>query len=121
MKAILLVALGGAAGSVLRYAMGLWLKAAPGATFPLATFGVNLAGSFLIGLLAGWITRGALSEGVSLLLVTGLCGGFTTFSAFSLEGMRMLQSGAVGTAVLYIGGSTVLGIALCMLGYKLAV
>lgn len=116
----LLVAIGGAVGSVLRYGAGLWLKPAPGAPFPTATLLINLFGSFLIGLIAGIAARNAWMAGAGwLLLATGLCGGFTTFSAFSLEGLRMLQSGHLLFALLYLGGSVIGGLALCALGLRL--
>ena len=121
MKNMLLVALGGAAGSVLRYSIGVWLKQAFDGSFPLATLVVNLLGSLLIGLLAGYAGRQEWMSGDGwLLLATGLCGGFTTFSALSLEGFRMLQSGAVGTALLYLGASVVVGLALCAVGYRIS-
>jgi CrcB protein len=122
MKDLLLVALSGATGSVLRYAVGLWLKSASGQAFPAATLLVNLVGSLLIGLLAGYAGRYHWVAGEGwILLATGLCGGFTTFSTFSLEGVRMLQAGATGPALFYLGISVVIGLALCALGYRLAV
>lgn len=120
MKNFLLVALGGAIGSVLRYGAALWLKPAPGAPFPISTLLVNLAGSFLIGLLAGVAARGGWMTNAGWpLLAIGLCGGFTTFSALSLEGLRMLQSGHLLFALLYLGGSVIGGLALCALGLRL--
>ena len=122
MKSFLFVALGGAAGSVLRYCIGLCLKSPAGSAFPLATFLVNLVGSFLIGLLAGAAARSGWMSGDGwLLLAAGFCGGFTTFSTFSLEGLRMLQSGNFLFALLYLGGSVALGLALCALGMRLTV
>lgn len=121
MTNFLLVSFGGAVGSVLRYSVGLWLKPASGATFPLSTFVVNVVGAFVIGMLAGWSGRqGWIGSAAWTLLATGLCGGFTTFSAFSLEGARMLEGGAAGMALLYLGGSVVVGVLLCAAGYRLA-
>lgn len=116
----LYVALGGGAGSWLRYLIGrLWIGAigpvAAGA-FPWATLTVNIVGSFAMGVLAGWLaqhgTANALGgEGWRLLLGVGLLGGFTTFSAFSLELGLFIQRGSLGTAALYILVSLVAGVA----------
>jgi CrcB protein len=118
---ILLVALGGAAGSVLRHGVGIWLKPVTDVDFPVSTLLINLVGSFLIGALAGTAMRdgGWMNSTGWPLLAIGVCGGFTTFSAFSLEGLRMLQSGALGPALLYLGGSVVGSLALCALGLRL--
>lgn len=116
----LLVALGGAVGSAARYGISLLIPT-PSAGFPWATFFVNIVGAFVIGALAGVAGRGGgwmLNAGWPL-LATGICGGFTTFSAASLEGLRMLQSGATGMALLYLVGSVVFGLALCALGFRL--
>lgn len=92
------VALGGALGSMLRYATGLALGAAS-RTFPWATLTVNVAGSLLAGLLFGfWLARQPDAAGVRALLLVGLLGGFTTFSAFSLETVGLMQDGQPGLA-----------------------
>lgn len=102
----LAVALGGAAGSVLRYALtGLLAHAAAGG-FPVATWVVNAAGSFLIGVLLTWVRDHTLL----LLLVTGFCGGFTTFSTFSADTVQLLRAGAWGTAGSYV----VLSVGCCL-------
>ena len=117
----LLVALGGAAGAWLRYMVSrLWTQAlgpiAAGA-FPWATLTVNLAGSLAMGLLAGWLARhGSHGEGYRLLLGVGVLGGFTTFSAFSLEVVTLASRGAIGTAALYAALSLVAGIGGLLLG-----
>ena len=117
LRAYLAVALGGALGSVLRYAIA---KALPANVFPWSTFAVNLTGAFLIGLLAGWATReGGLSDTGWLLLATGLCGGFTTFSSFALENILLLRGGDLAIAVSYTAGSLVIGFLLCGIGYRL--
>lgn len=116
LKNFLLVGLGGMVGSMLRYACYLLL---PGGPFPLATFTVNIAGSFIIGLVMGVAAKSVHQHQIHLLLATGLCGGFTTFSAFSADGMHLASQGKTGLLVLYAIASVVL----CMLatygGYKL--
>ena len=95
----LLVALGGGMGAWLRFVAG---RLAGPSAFPYATLSVNILGSFAMGLLAGWLARqGGASEGWRLLLGVGVLGGFTTFSAFSLEIVTLAQRGAIGTASAY--------------------
>ncbi len=113
----LLVALGGGIGSILRYGVSLMINAK---YFPWPTLAVNIIGSFIIGLiLALSIKEESFLYNWKLFLATGVCGGFTTFSAFSLENMELLQSGKYLLAVTYILVSVVLGIAAAFLGFKL--
>ena len=109
MNALLAVAVGGALGSLLRYAAGLLVQQ------PWATLTVNLVGSFLIGLCALYFASGE-SPLLRLLVITGILGGFTTFSAFSLDSLMLLQLGGWGRALLYIGGNTLGGLLACALG-----
>ena len=102
---LLLVALGGAGGSVLRY-----LLSNINTSFPWGTFAVNVLGSFLIGLLVGLMSKGVLSPEMKLLLVTGFCGGFTTFSTFANESFSMMKAGDVLLTALYVGVSVIIGI-----------
>lgn len=118
-KNFLLVGLGGGIGSVLRYATALLVNSK---LFPYATLVVNIIGSFIIGVVFALTLReGVLSNNWKLFLATGICGGFTTFSAFSLENMGLLQSGKYGMAITYIGLSVVVGIAATFLGYQLLI
>ena len=112
-----LIFVAGGCGSVLRYLVGL---AVPSALFPWATLGVNALGSFAIGLFGALAARFGWSEGVRLALTVGLCGGFTTFSAFSREALSIASSGRWGAFVLYVAGSMVLGIAAVALGFACA-
>lgn len=118
----LLVALGGGIGAWLRFAAGRLIGLS---ALPFATLSVNLAGSLAMGLLAGWLARhgtGAIGSGEQwrLLLGVGLLGGFTTFSAFSLELVNLIQRGQTGTAALYAAVSVLGGIAGLFAGLALA-
>jgi CrcB protein len=111
-RSIFLVGIGGFAGSVLRYLVSRAFAGWLGSPFPLATFAVNMLGCFAMGILFGLSERtGVLSPEWRALLMTGFCGGFTTFSAFSVENVALLQSGHFREALLYTGLSVVLGIA----------
>jgi fluoride exporter len=109
---ILLVAAGGAAGSVLRHLVGVVALALFGPGFPWGTLAVNVAGSAAMGLLVGVLaTADASGQGVRLLLATGVLGGFTTFSTFSLDAVTLWERGAPGAAVAYVTASLVLSLA----------
>ena len=104
----LLVTAGGGAGAWLRFAVGRLVGTG---AFPVSTLIVNVAGSFAMGVLAGVLARfGQGGEGWRLLIGVGLLGGFTTFSAFSLEIVVLTERGAIGTAALYAGLSVAGGI-----------
>ncbi len=103
-----LVAFGGGGGALLRYITGRALGAG---AFPWATLTVNVAGSFAMGLIAGWLARQGENESLRLLLAVGVLGGFTTFSAFSLELALMIERGALGSAAGYAAVSVIAGVA----------
>jgi len=110
MRAILLIFAGGGVGSLLRYGLGRWVNNNLISHFPFGTFFVNIIGCFLIGFIMFYTEHD--HEHVQewrLLLVTGLCGGFTTFSSFSIENVQLLTDGRVFVALLYTLGSVCLG------------
>lgn len=119
LQAALLVALGGAAGSVLRWLAVFWIgeRLVPG-PFPWGTFAVNVAGGFVIGLLGEFARHGSfgVTPQVRLLLVVGVLGGFTTFSSYSLETMNLLRDGRPGLAFAYAAGSVLAGLAAAFAG-----
>lgn len=118
LQSSLLVAIGGGVGAWLRFAAG---RLAGATAFPWATLGVNLLGSFAMGLLAGWLARnGGFAEGWRLLLGVGVLGGFTTFSAFSMETAQLIERGALASAGLYALTSLIAGVGGLFLGLALA-
>ncbi len=118
MRNLLLVMIGGAAGAGLRWELGRLALRQLGPGFPWGTLGVNLIGSLLMGLLAGAIMApGMLDRPLWLLLAVGLLGGFTTFSAFSLDLFVLLERGRFGPAIVYAGGSVVGALLLFALGW----
>ena len=116
MTKVLLVALGGALGSVARYGVGMAAARVFGAAFPWGTLIVNVVGGLAMGVL--FARAGPAQESLHLFLGVGLLGGFTTFSAFSLESFRLLEQGPA-PAALYVAASLVLSIGACWLGYSL--
>lgn len=109
----LLVFLGAGIGGVLRHGVNLAVLRLGLAGFPWATLSVNAAGSLAMGLIAGWFAFRGTGGGqeLRLFLTTGLLGGFTTFSAFSLDTMLLWDRGEAGPAALYVLGSVLLSIA----------
>ncbi|HLR37589.1 MAG TPA: fluoride efflux transporter CrcB [Chitinophagaceae bacterium] len=116
-KAILFVGAGGFVGSVFRYLVQLFISKHFVSPFPWPTFAVNIVGCLLIGMLYALADRGqVMTPELRLLLVTGFCGGFTTFSSFAFDNVNLLQQGYVFHAFLYILVSVVLGILFAYLG-----
>ena len=117
---ILLVAIGSGLGGVLRYLVPCWIGAAKG--FPWATLTVNVVGSLLIGLLSGLLARhgGSSAESIRAFAVVGFCGGFTTFSTFSNETFRLIESNQWLSAVAYVSLSILAGLTAVFLGYAIS-
>jgi CrcB protein len=121
MSLYILIALGGAIGAVLRF--GIFQLAAGNidSAFPWGTFTVNVVGSVVMGFLATmFVTRWHLPVNLQYALLAGLLGGFTTFSAFSLDSLRLIQDGNWGHATMYVLGSVILCIVACALGVAIA-
>ena len=116
MKQLLLVFLGGGLGSAARYGVGMLLTNYRG-HWPVGTLGVNIVGSLLIGFIFALSAKNAdLSENTLLFLVAGVCGGFTTFSAFAYENFSYLKNGDILHFITYSMGSLVLGLLAVLLG-----
>ena len=119
-KTILLVSIGGAIGSALRYLCQKWIYQLYPLTFPWGTFLVNIIGCFLIGVFFAASGKNTfLTADWKLFLTTGLCGGFTTFSAFAFENMNLLRTGDFMYSLLYTLGSVILGILAVFAGMAL--
>ncbi len=118
LKNILLVALGGAVGSVARYLLSRALNGTVLAVFPLGTMTANVLGCLVIGLADG--DGAPIGAGLKLLLMVGFCGGFTTFSTFMNESLTLLKTGDALTSALYAGASVALGLAAVVAGLQLA-
>lgn len=109
MTGFIFVGLGGAAGAMLRYGISLIPFKH---TFPFPTLVINLIGALLIGYITGLAVKRVLSQNTVLFLKTGLCGGFTTFSTFSLEAYELMKAGSYGQSVLYV----ILSVVGCVIG-----
>lgn len=121
MTKLFLVGLGGAFGSMARYLCQRWLNSTYPHHFPWGTFAVNITGCFLIGLFWGMSFKTFQhTENWKLFLMTGICGGYTTFSAFSLEGIALWKEQRTGLFLLYIGGSVIVGLLATYAGMKLS-
>ncbi|GAB4056342.1 fluoride efflux transporter CrcB [Catellatospora paridis] len=117
---VLLVALGAAVGAPLRYLVDRAVQARHDAVFPWGTLTVNVAGSFVLGLLTGGALAGAVPGSVTALLGTGFCGALTTYSTFGYETLKLVESGAFGQAFANVAVSVATGVAAAAAGYALA-
>ena len=113
------VALGGAIGAVLRYSAGAAITRFCGPGFPWGTMFVNIFGSFLMGLLIALAASGRVSNGSLPFLAVGVLGGFTTFSAFSLDAIILIERGQFGAATLYVFTSVLVSLAALVIGLTL--
>jgi CrcB protein len=108
----LLVFVGGGLGASLRHAINVGCARACGTNFPYGTFVINITGSLVMGLIAGYLAfKGEASQPWRLFIMTGILGGYTTFSAFSLDAVTLYERGEMGMALFYVVGSVVLSIA----------
>ena len=108
----ILVFIGGGLGATLRHLVNLLCARCMGTGFPWGTFIINITGSTVMGLIAGYLAfKGEASQPWRLFLMTGILGGYTTFSAFSLDTALLYERGELGLAALYVAGSVVLSIA----------
>jgi CrcB protein len=114
------VAIGGALGSVARFWLGNAMAVAVGSEFPWGTLLINVLGSFVIsffGLLTGTSQKFAVPYEARVFVTVGLCGGFTTFSSFSLQTVELMRTGQAGRAGIYVAASLILCLAACALGF----
>ncbi len=116
---LLQVALGGAIGSALRFSSGVVILRMWQGSFPVAILSVNVVGSFLMGLFVVWSFQRGLTH-LNPFVMTGVLGGFTTFSAFSLEAYTLFEKGQVGAAGLYVAASVLLSLLGLILGVMIA-
>ena len=120
LKSIVFVGIGGAVGSVIRYLLGVLGAHYFKGTFPIATFITNFLGCLIIGLLIGYFGKSnEINPQLKLLLITGFCGGFTTFSTFAAENVQLLENGNYWLLLGNVVGSVILGIGGVILGMKM--
>lgn len=116
----LYLAFGGVVGTLARYGIGGWVNTWTGVAFPFGTLAINVAGSFLLGLVMRVAELSSLSPELRGMMTIGFCGAFTTFSTFSFETMLLLQQGAWVRALVYAFGSLAAGLAAVVLGFSAA-
>ena len=116
MKIILAIGTGSFLGGIFRYLLSASLNARYLSSFPFGTMIVNISGCFLIGIVYGFFEKGMISPDWKLFLATGLLGGFTTFSAFSIETIGLLRVGQLGYAAAYVSASVIVGLLATLVG-----
>ncbi|MBS9476645.1 fluoride efflux transporter CrcB [Ancylobacter radicis] len=122
MNSAIMIFIGAGMGGVLRNAVNLMAMRLFGAHFPIGTMAINVVGSFLIGVIAGWLTfraGEAWSLHAKIFIITGFLGGFTTFSSFSLDTAMLVERGELGLAAVYVGGSVLLSLLAVFAGLAL--
>lgn len=119
MKILLLIGSGSFLGGIMRYLLSQFVQIRTPFTFPLGTLIVNILGCLLIGLIVGYIDRENIALEWRFFLITGLLGGFTTFSAFSMESINLFRDGHLGYALIYITLSIMLGLLATFISYSL--
>lgn len=118
LKSLLIVGTGSFIGGAMRYLLSTYIKNMYGQTFPWGTLVVNLLGCFVFGIIFALFSKHNSADNTfCLLLTTGICGGFTTFSTFANESVQMIQNGNIGEFIGYMATSVIVGIALIALGY----
>jgi CrcB protein len=117
MQSVFLVAFGGALGAVARYGTGIVAVRLGIGGFPWATLFVNVLGGLFMGALAGWLSEGA--PALRLFLGVGVLGGFTTFSAFSIDVVRLIEMNQTSAALAYVAASVIVSVGACWLGLVL--
>jgi fluoride exporter len=121
LKTLIIIGIGGGLGSVLRYLTTILVNKYIQSNFPCATFVTNILGCLLIGLFFGYLEKhNAISQELKFFLITGLCGGYTTFSTFSNENIQLLQNNQLLLAFLYIGLSIFVGLMATWFGLTIA-
>jgi fluoride exporter len=117
---ILLVGLGGFLGSIARYLCTVFIDEKANTSFPFGTFTVNIAGAFILGLVYAWASRSSHDvSSLRIFLITGFCGGFTTFSAFAFENFGLINNRSVAISLAYISLTVVSGIVAVWFGIML--
>ncbi len=116
MRVALFIGMGSLIGGILRYMLSQLIQNRALSTFPYGTLTVNILGCFLIGIVFGLAERVGMAQEWKLFIVTGVLGGFTTFSAFSYESISLMRDGQAGTALIYVAASVVLGLLATYIG-----
>lgn len=111
---------GGVAGTLARYGLGMWVGKRFGTAFPWGTWLINISGSLLLGWLYGEFTQHHLSPALWMLLGTGFCGGYTTFSTFGYESLQLMERGEYRRMAVYVLASVVVGVVAAAIGYRLS-